>query len=112
MPLKDAQFIEGMKFDKGEIANIFNIPLHMINELDRATFSNIEQQALDFIQNTLSPILIQYEEEFSYKTFSFNEQKRYYLKFNLTSLLRADSKSRAEFYKIMLDTGLSRSIKY
>ena len=44
MPLKDAQFIEGMKFDKGEIANIFNIPLHMINELDRATFS--EQQAL------------------------------------------------------------------
>ena len=69
------------------------------------TFSNIEQQALDFIQNTLSPILIQYEEEFSYKTFSFNEQKRYYLKFNLTSLLRADSKSRAEFYKIMLDTG-------
>ena len=105
MPLKDAQFIEGMKFDKGEIANIFNIPLHMINELDRATFSNIEQQALDFIQNTLSPILIQYEEEFSYKTFSFNEQKRYYLKFNLTSLLRADSKSRAEFYKIMLDTG-------
>ncbi|KAA0792465.1 MULTISPECIES: phage portal protein [Bacillus] len=105
MPLKDAQFIEGMKFDKGEIANIFNIPLHMINELDRATFSNIEQQALDFIQNTLSPILIQYEEEFSYKAFSFNEQKRYYLKFNLTSLLRADSKSRAEFYKIMLDAG-------
>ncbi|MGQ7182110.1 phage portal protein, partial [Escherichia coli] len=42
MPFKDAQFIEGMKFDKAEIANIFNIPLHMINELDRATFSNIE----------------------------------------------------------------------
>ena len=106
MPLKDAQFIEGMKFDKGEIANIFNIPLHMINELDRATFSNIEQQALDFIQNTLSPILIQYEEEFSYKVFSFSEQKRYYLKFNLTSLLRADQKSRAEFYNIMLDRGV------
>ncbi|PEN75649.1 portal protein, partial [Bacillus cereus] len=71
-----------------------------------ATFSNIEQQALDFIQNTLSPILIQYEEEFSYKVFSFVEQKRYYLKFNLTSLLRADQKSRAEFYNIMLDRGV------
>lgn len=105
MPLKDAQFIEGMKFDKAEIANIFNIPLHMVNELDRATHSNIEQQALDFIQNTLSPILIQYEQEFTYKCFSESELKRYYLKFNLTSLLRGDSQSRAEFYKKMVEMG-------
>ncbi|AIM32391.1 hypothetical protein DF16_orf03976 [Bacillus thuringiensis serovar kurstaki str. YBT-1520] len=48
----------------------------------------------------MSPILIQYEEEFSYKSFSFHEQKRYYLKFNLTSLLRADSKSRANSTKL------------
>jgi HK97 family phage portal protein len=105
MPLKDAQFIEGMRFDKAEIANIFNIPLHMVNELERATHSNIEQQALDFIQNTLSPILIQYEQEFAYKCFSFPEQKRYYLKFNLTSLLRGDSQARAEFYKKMIEMG-------
>jgi HK97 family phage portal protein len=105
MPLKDAQFIEGMKFDKAEIANIFNIPLHMVNELDRATHSNIEQQALDFIQNTLSPILIQYEQEFAYKLFSEKELKRYYLKFNLTSLLRGDSQARAEFYKKMIEMG-------
>lgn len=105
MPLKDAQFIEGMKFDKAEIATIFNIPLHMVNELDRATFSNIEQMSLDFIQNTLSPILIPYEQEFSYKSFSSNELKRYYLKFNLTSLLRGDSQARAEFYKKMIEMG-------
>lgn len=105
MPLKDAQFIEGMKFDKAEIANIYNIPLHMVNDLDRAIQSNIEQQALDFIQNTLSPILIQYEEEFSYKLFSLPEQKRYYLKFNLTSLLRSDSKARGEFYRQMWEIG-------
>jgi HK97 family phage portal protein len=105
MPLKDAQFIEGMKFDKAEIATIFNIPLHMVNELDRATHSNIEQQALDFIQNTLSPILIQYEQEFAYKCFSLPEQKRYYLKFNLTSLLRGDSASRSEYYKKMIEMG-------
>jgi HK97 family phage portal protein len=105
MPLKDAQFIEGMKFDKAEIATIFNIPLHMVNELDRSTHSNIEQQSLDFIQNTLSPILIQYEQEFAYKLFSFPEQKRYYLKYNLTSLLRGDSQARAEFYKKMIEMG-------
>jgi HK97 family phage portal protein len=106
MPLKDAQFIEGMKFDKAEIATIFNVPLHVVNELERATHNNIEQMALDVIQNTLSPILIQYEQEFSYKLFSLPEQKRYYLKFNLTSLLRADSKTRAEYYAIMLDKGV------
>lgn len=105
MPLKDAQFIEGMKFDKAEIATIFNVPLHMVNELDRATHSNIEQQALDFIQNTLSPILVPWEQEFAYKSFSETEQKRYYMKFNLTSLLRADSKSRGEFYKLMWEIG-------
>lgn len=105
MPLKDAQFIEGMKFDKAEIATIFNVPLHMVNELDRATHSNIEQQALDFIQNTLSPILVPWEQEFAYKSFSESELKRYYMKFNLTSLLRADSKSRGEFYKLMWEIG-------
>ena len=105
MPLKDAQFIEGMKFDKAEIATIYNIPLHMVNELGRATHSNIEQQSLDYIQNTLSPILIQYEQEFSYQCFSLPEQKKYYLKFNLTSLLRGDSQARAAFYKTMQEIG-------
>jgi HK97 family phage portal protein len=106
MPLKDAQFIEGMKYDKAEIATIFSIPLHMINALERATFNNIEQMSLDYIQNTLSPILLPYEQEFAYKSFSDSELKRYYLKFNLTSLLRADSKTRAEYYEKMLDKGV------
>nr|WP_167260520.1 phage portal protein [Alkalibacillus almallahensis] len=105
MPLKDAQFIESMKFDKAEIATMFDIPLHMVNELDRATHSNIEQESLSFIQNTLSPILRQYEEEVAYKTLSNREQERYYLKFNLESLLRADKKTQAEFYQTMLDIG-------
>jgi HK97 family phage portal protein len=106
MPLKDAQFIEGMKFDKSEIATIFNIPMHMVNELDRATHSNIEQQSLDFILNTLSPVIIPYEQEFAYKSFSELELKRYYTKFNLTSLLRGDSKTRAEYYKMMIESGV------
>lgn len=106
MPLKDAQFVESMKFDKAEIATMFDIPLHMVNEMDRATHSNIENENLSFIQNTLSPILKQYEEEFGYKSFSEKEQLIYYLKFNLESMLRADKKTQAEFYKTMLDIGV------
>lgn len=106
MPLKDAQFIESMKFDKNEIATFFNIPQHMVNELDRSTHSNIEQQSIDFIQNTLSPIITQYQEEFAYSLFSLREQERYYLKFNLEAILRADKKTQGEFYSIMLDKGV------
>lgn len=105
MPLRDAQFIEGMKFDKNEIAAIFNIPPHMLNELGDATFSNVEQLSLNFIGNTMDPILTQYEEEFSFKLFSESEQKRYYLKFNLAKLMRTDHKTRMEFYKGMTDIG-------
>lgn len=106
MPLKDAQFIEGMKFDKAEIATMFDVPLHMVNELDRATHSNIEQENLSFIMNTIGPIMKQYEEEFEFGVFSDREQERFYLKFNLESLLRADKKTQAEFYKIMLSEGV------
>lgn len=106
MPLKDAQFVEGMKLDKAEIATLYNVPLHMVNELERSTHNNMEQQTLEYIMNTLSPIIKQWEEEFSYQLFSLKEQKMYYLKFNLTSLLRSDSKSRAEYYATMLDKGV------
>ncbi len=106
MPLKDAQFIETMKYDKTEIATFFNIPLHMVNELDRTTHNNIEGAAIGFLRHTMNPIMIQYQEEFEYKVFSIGEQKKYYLKFNLESLLRADKKTQAEFYQILLDKGV------
>ena len=106
MPLKDAQFVESMKFDKTEITTFYNIPMHMVNELERATHTNIEQQAIDFIRNTLSPIYTQYQEEFTYQLFSEREMERFYIKFNLEALLRADKKTQAEFYKIMLETGV------
>lgn len=106
MPLKDAQFIESMKFDKTEIATIFNIPMHMVNELGQATYSNIEQQSIDFANNTLSPIATQYEQEFSYKLLSLQEQKTKYIKFNFKALLKADSQARAAFYKEMVQMGV------
>lgn len=106
MPLRDAQFIESMDFDKVEIATMFDIPPHMVGNLDRATHSNIEQENLSFLQNTINPILVQYQEEFKNALFTERESTRYYLNFNLDMILRADTKTRAEFYKTMLDKGV------
>jgi HK97 family phage portal protein len=105
MPLDDAQFIETMKFGVLEIAKVYKIPAHKLNQLDRATFSNIEQQSLDYVKNTLQPIITQWEQEINYKLFTPSEQKRYYAKFNLTSELRGDAASRAAYYKSMWEVG-------
>jgi HK97 family phage portal protein len=106
MPLKDAQFIESMQFDKSEIATFFNVPLYKVNSLDKATLNNVEQMAIEFLSDTLDPILTQYEEEFTYKLFTGNELKKYALKFAIGKLMRTDSKTRAEFYKLMIETGI------
>lgn len=106
IPLQDAEFIASQKFGIEEIARIFNVPLHMVNSLDRATFSNIEQMSMDFVQNTIAPEVIAWEEELAYKMFTPTEQKAgMYVKFNMTSALRADSVARANYYKAMLESG-------
>lgn len=56
MPLQEAQFVESMKFNKAQIASIFKVPLHKINELDRATFNNIEHQSIEYVKNTFAAV--------------------------------------------------------
>jgi len=103
----DAQFIETQKFTKSEIAQIFNVPLHMLAELDRATFSNIEQQSMEFLRDTLTPLIISWEQILQYQLFSNPEiEKGYYVKFNLNSILRGDSASRAQYYEKMVTLGI------
>ncbi|QKJ41714.1 phage portal protein [Bacillus altitudinis] len=102
MPLKDAEFVESMKFNKAQIASIFKVPLHKINELDRATFSNIEHQSIEYVKNTLQPWIVSFEQEINTKLFTDAEIRQgLYVQFNVNSELRGDSKSRAEFYEIM-----------
>jgi len=105
MPLADAEFIATQKFNVGEIAKIFNVPPHMIGELDHATFSNIEQQSMDFITNCIQPSIVSWEEEFSYKLFVTNKDRDHYIKFDLDSAMRGDSASRATFYQAMTGIG-------
>lgn len=104
----DAQYIETQKFSIAEIARIFNVPPHMLADLERATFSNIEQQSLEFVRDTLSPLLISWEQELQYQLFTEDEieKKRFYFKFNLNSLLRGDSTNRASYYEKMINLGI------
>lgn len=104
----DAQFIETQKFSINEIAKIFSVPPHMIGELDRATFSNIEHQAIEFLRDTLTPLLISWEQTLTNQLLSETdiEKNGYYFKFNLNSILRGDSSARANYYEKMIQLGV------
>ncbi len=106
IPIKDIEFISSRKMNKSEIATIFDVPLYMLNDFDGAKFNNVEQQNLRFLNDVLQPTITLIEEEFNYKIFTVSESKKYYVKFNLNSMLRADSKTRAEYYREMIGTGV------
>lgn len=101
MSQADAQFIETQKLNTTDIARIYNVPPHMIADLEHATFSNIEHQAIGFVKDTLQPLLVSWEQALQNQLFTPTEQKNYYCKYNVDSELRGDSKSRAEYYEIM-----------
>ena len=101
IPPEDAQFLGTRKFQKSEIASIYRVPPHMVGDLERATYSNIEQQSQEFVTYCLLPYLEKIEMQLNYKLLQIKQRGKYYFKFSLTGLLRADSKSRSEFYKNM-----------
>lgn len=102
----DAQFLETRKFQIAEIARIFRVPLHMINELDRATFSNITQQSLEFITYTLTPWLVRLEQGFNKALFNNYERGKYFVKFNVDGFLRGDYETRMRGYQTALQSGI------
>ncbi|SEM35005.1 phage portal protein, HK97 family [Mesobacillus persicus] len=105
--LADQEFLASRKFSIEEIARAYNIPLHMLNSLESATFNNIEQMTMSFVMDTLMPEAIAIEQELNYKLFTPSEQKQgLYVKFNLSSAMRADSVARSQFYKTMIEAGI------
>jgi HK97 family phage portal protein len=106
MSPQDADFLNTRKFQISEIARLFRVPPHMIQDLDRATYSNIEQQSIDFVMHTLRPYLVNLEEEMNRKLFRDNEQDSYYIKFNVGGLLRGDSEARSKYYREMSSIGV------
>jgi len=101
-----AQFIESRKLSRSEIAGLFNVPAHMINDLDKATFSNISEQAIQFVRHTIMPWVQNWEQELNRRIFTRSERAAgYYIKLNLGGLLRGTAKERAEFYHYAITDG-------
>lgn len=93
---EDAQFLETRKFQTEEIARIFRVPMHMINVLDRATFSNIEHMGIEFVVHTLRPWLVRIEK--AIKRDLILQKSRFFAEFNVEGLLRGDTSSRYDAY--------------
>ena len=98
IPPEDAQFLETRKFQLNEISRIYRIPPHMIADLEKATFSNIEQQDLEFVKYTMFPWLTRWEQSIHTNLLLERERKKYYVEFLVDGLLRGDNASRSNFY--------------
>ncbi len=106
MSNEQSQFLQTRKFQVTEIARWFRVPPHMIGDLDRATFSNIEQQSLEFVTFTLMPWLIRIERALMTALFTAEERKRYKVEFLVDGLLRGDGLSRAQKLQIERQNGV------
>lgn len=102
---EQAQFLETRKFQINEIARIFRVPPHMVGDLEKSSFSNIEQQSLEFVKYTLDPWIIRWEQSLSRSLLSPDEKKTYFFKFNLEGLLRGDYASRMNGYATARQNG-------
>lgn len=94
-----AQLLGLRQFQLGEAARILRIPPHLLGDLERATFSNIEHQAIEFVQNHVRPWTIRWEQRFNKQLFGRKEKGRLYVKANLNALLRGDMQARFNSYQ-------------
>jgi len=101
-----AQALESRQFSIVEVARWMNLPPHILRELSRATFSNIEQQGIELVIYSLLPITTQIEQAMNIAFFDEEERRDHFIKFELKGLLRGDLKTRTEFYNAMLDRGV------
>lgn len=105
IPPEQAQFLETRKFQINEIARLFRIPPHMVGDLEKSSFSNIEQQSLEFVKYTLDPWVIRWEQAMKKSLLLPGEKKDYFIKFNVDGLLRGDYQSRMNGYSIGRQNG-------
>ena len=101
----DAQFLETRKFQIDEIARIFRVPPHMVGDLDKSSFSNIENMSREFVVYTLTPWLCRWEESLARSLFNPDEKGAYFVKFNVDGLLRGDFAGRMQGYSTGIQNG-------
>ena len=100
-----SQFLSSRQFSIEEIARIFNIPPHLLRDLSKSSFNNIQEQSREFVQYSLMPYLVMMESEMSCKLFKNSERKKMKVEFNTNALLRGNPKERADYYRTMLNIG-------
>ena len=105
IPPEEAQFLETRKFQINEIARLYRIPPHMIGDLEKSSFSNIEQQSLEFVKYTLDPWVIRWEQSLQKALLLPGEKGKYFIKLNVDGLLRGDYASRMQGYSIGRQNG-------
>ncbi len=106
MPAADAQHIENRKYNRQEIAAMFRVPIHLLQDLEHsAVRANIEQQDTNFAKHTILPWVVRWEQALNYKLLSPEERLTHVIRFNLEGLMRGDSKARSEFYESGIQNG-------
>lgn len=105
IPPDQAQFIETRKFQRSEIASIYRVPPHMIGDLEKATFSNVEQQSIGFVKFTLEPWIVRWEQGLARALLLPSEKRDHTIKFNVDGLMRGDYESRMNGYAIARQNG-------
>jgi HK97 family phage portal protein len=105
IPPDQAQFIQTRNFQVNEIARFYNLPPHMIGDLERSTNNNIEQQGIEFTQYSLMPWIIRVEEEFTRKLIFESEKPDIFIEANADGLMRGDAAARAAYFKTRWEIG-------
>lgn len=105
IPPEQAQFLETRKFQINEIARIFRVPPHLIGDLEKSSFNNIEQQSLEYVKYTLDPWVIRWEQSLQQALILPSEKSSVFIKFNLDGLLRGAYKERMDGYSIGIQNG-------
>jgi HK97 family phage portal protein len=103
---EDMLFVDNYKMTVEDISRMFGVPLHMLSSLDRATFSNIEEQSREFVTHTLRPWIKRWEAELNRKLLFETEKGTYRIRFNMESLLRGSTKDQGEFLSKMVLNGI------
>jgi HK97 family phage portal protein len=105
IPPEQAQFLETRKFQINEIARIFRVPPHMIGDMEKSSFNNIEQMSLEFVKYCLNPWIVRWEQAMCQSLILHTERETHYIKFNLDGLMRGDYEARMRGYSIGIQHG-------
>jgi len=102
----DSQALESRKFQVTEICRLFGVPPHKVFDLERSTFSNIEHQNIEYVQESIAPMAVRIEQTIYKDLLTVSEQENHYAKFNVNALLRGDIATRTQYYHSMRQDGI------